>query len=67
MNTLQFDYANATLVEYEDFLNINKNIPINKIKFWENIPAQYIKKFSEYDYKIKQVEKFTYHVNNIVE
>ena len=28
MNTLQFDYANSTLIEYEDFLDTNKNIPI---------------------------------------
>lgn len=66
MNTFEFDYANATITEYEDFIDRNKG-SITMVKFWENIPANYIRKYSEYDYKIKQVEKFTYHVNNIVE
>lgn len=64
MNTFEFDYANATITEYKDYIDENKG-SIKMVEFWDNIPANYIRKYSEYDYKIKQVDRYNYHNRSI--
>lgn len=54
------NYAEATITEYEEFIENNKPMPIKRLEFWENIPTCYIRKFMEYDYVLKQKEKINY-------